>query len=1811
MSNNAALGSLVIELGASLATLQSDFTRASALTDRAVADINLKINSIGSGSNFNGLSAKVQGLTADFNSLRNVIVSIAGIDLSIGGLEKIAGLADDYQNVSNRIRTTVADSQQLAAVTQQVFAIAQETGTALDATAKTYQRLEQVIEGTGKSQLEAQQQAIALTKELNEEIIVSGVSSAEASRAVMDLVHGLAGGELQARQFNQIMRQFPDLAKQIAQGLGVSSTQLEKMVHAGLPAVDVLRALANQSDAIDARFKDLPVTFARAWTQLTNAVEKYIGEASQASAVSDAVKSSIIGIANNIGIVAVGAEAVGVAMAAWLGGKGLQAISGIVSLLGDMATAQGVYKTAAIASAEADIASAAASQKAAAATILHVDAANDLRIAELAELQAKQESIIAEQALLTTRQRQLPVGIDVVAEEQRLLASRVELAAATTRITTLEGEMAASQVRATLAETAETAATIELAAAKQRLVVAQSEATAATGLFARAGAGLFAAIGGWPTLILAAAAAVGYLMLRETDAQKAAEQFAKVADDVARAHGAMTPALEKTAEAAYNEAKAMAEAAQANANFAAVNFAAVADQGGEAAMLMGRDMGIAQGEAVLLTQRMNDLAGAILKAKLAAAGKSLYDAIFPDLRSALAQIDALSDGIDKQTAKFQEQAATYGKGHAAIVQYTMDQQIAKLTLGQSEEATVKITAAIKDKYAADLKAAQALDAVTAATKAQNKELTAQQRALKDYQTDVGKLVDIEEQLASGLGGPYLAALRTYEKEIDLTAKTWGDAVAAGVATDDLLNRLSDDQEHAREQWQRTNEQIQAQHDQFAKLNEELELQETLLQTLPQNQAAVAAGLNAYNSALRAGVDLYGKAIPLGRDIKDVLNEQLPAWEQEKQAVDDASAAVKRNNDVLGQWKDIAVQGFDAVGGSIAQFATGGIKTFSDFGKSLLDDTKQFVAAIIQELLKLEVFNGIINSLFGLSGSSALPTFANLAAGGAGGGGMLGGLFSSATSAAGSGAATSGFSLLSPSTWLTAGQNLFSGFSSGLSNLWSGTPGASGSSFLGGPSYYSDANGFMQGTAYAPSTLGSVIGIGGGILAGVGEYKAAGGGVAGLAGGAAYGLGTLTASGAIGGVLSGAGAAAGASGALGSIGLGAIPVVGWIALAAMAVNMLTGGGLFGTSAKPIGSETNLSVGQNGASVSQAVDEKGKKALFEGSYWKTVDVKVDQQTQDAFATYFASVSKVATQEAAQFGEQTATIVSGSFRETFDKAGKMLTETSTVLGQKYTEDAQAFETRVMARTILANLDDASSEANSIANQWDATAQKLMDGAQFLAQAESDIANGHALAQGDTLMALTAFVQGMQQQDETLLQTYARLSNETSDVAGILANLGMHTDLTGEALVKFSDDMVTAAGGLDNLNKLWNDYYNDFFSASERGAIELKNLQVSVQTAFAAIGEDPGVSMAQFRTDFEAKLPTLSAADVVKWLQAGELLNQLNQTLGQTADSANSALQSYDAFIGQFKAALNPLTDFETAIQGLGVTLAANIDKANALAVAAGNAGASTDDLATILQATVVQGAAALQKLESDTQALAGKLFGTSVDALKSKLADIQAKLQGGDLETQALLGPQAALLQKQIDAANAQQQAAANFNDAQALLGNLGQIGAIDGESLADLAKRENIPLDKLASYLNTDATGLQKLYDSFEATDKAQLEIAGNTKYTNELLADIIAQEQGRALPYTPEDLAAAATGSNKSTPGHGSTPPVSAGGGPISDDTHAVVTAIRENTEAVHLLRTKIDISNVELVSQTKIMRAAPNDSNRNTAGSNTPVRSWR
>lgn len=626
---------------------------------------------------------------------------------------------------------------------------------------------------------------------------------------------------------------------------------------------------------------------------------------------------------------------------------------------------------------------------------------------------------------------------------------------------------------------------------------------------------------------------------------------------------------------------------------------------------------------------------------------------------------------------------------------------------------------------------------------------------KDYEDILGKTdplnTFIQQQTDSyyKLGDAQAAQLDNDQKMID-NAQTLAQKTAAQI-------QYAQDLETANEQLARADETLTADiQKHVAALGDWDTWNQKILKDYADEEekaGMTTAQKRAYEEATKAQEQaLKDLQAAKGKDAQ-LSADEIAQLKSEAEAHVATEMAIEAHKKAMDELQGIMTNGLDSLDKSIADFATHSIKTWKDFGTSLVTDAQQFIAAIIAEFLKLEVFNGIINNLFG----SNLPTMGSL--GGAGGG--LGAVVSFGSSLFG-GAGGAGGS----GGWLSNAGSLYSG-NNGLFNQ-AGTW-ASNTLGLGEAGGVYTASGFgAVGSSDALGLVPDYAGIGGaGDLGGTaGTYggelsggAGAGGSIGGAFGGAMTGW-------EIGSRLGGTAGGIVGAGALGYLGY-MVPVLGWIMLAASVINGLTGGGLFGTDAtKAVGGNLSESIGANGARIWGEETYKGKKPLFGGSYYEEHNIPIDDKTQSAVDQFYQALLNGRDAFAGQFNVQMGDLVGGVFHETLDATGKVTATDDTVLGVKRTETEQQFEERLQADNYLAVLDKLGLGASDFVKQFQDDADKLSAAVQDFAtttqQANNDLGAGFhfmALSSDATLVDVMKWVEGMQRTGETLQQTYQRL--------------------------------------------------------------------------------------------------------------------------------------------------------------------------------------------------------------------------------------------------------------------------------------------------------------------------------------------------------------------------------------------------------------------------------------------------------------------
>lgn len=559
---------------------------------------------------------------------------------------------------------------------------------------------------------------------------------------------------------------------------------------------------------------------------------------------------------------------------------------------------------------------------------------------------------------------------------------------------------------------------------------------------------------------------------------------------------------------------------------------------------------------------------------------------------------------------------------------------------------------------------------------------------------------------------------------------------------------------------------------------------------------------------------------------------------------------------------------------------------------------------------------------------------------------------------------------------------------GSSGGGSGMGGAAAAGWM----QYAPALAALAGGAFGLGNRGSSTGSAGSIAA-AGSYGYAG-----------YALGTVgygAALGASGAVAGGASAAAGAtSGALGAA--GAIPVVGWIIAAIAAIDMITGGKVFGTRYRAESGTTSLSLGEDGGTASQTIREVRQRALFGGRQWRNRNVAASDEAVQAAEELFESIRGVMTDSARALAGDAPPMIDAALRTVveYDKKGKVKATKYfvDVLGRTWEEaTAEAATQRIAAEAMIATIDGilgttvevasqsaataagdvvnsaaegaagalgtvgdvlvktmagVQGEASAIAERWRDDAATLADGAQMLLAAAVDIRAGNALlGEGGTLTQIADLIEDLQAPGEALAATYQRVAASAALFDEALALSGIEIDKTREEIVRLAVDIADAAGGLDRAQQLWSAYFQSFFTEAERAEYARRQAEGRASSQLGDIGLDltqfSGAGGLQaFRDLFEGQMATLSAEAYVEWLEAAEALATFVRLSGEAGGAVTAVGGSLEELMGAIKERLGefaPPPSFAQQLQAIGLEIEALIQRATEL-------GASEQQLAAI---------------------------------------------------------------------------------------------------------------------------------------------------------------------------------------------------------------------------------------------------------------------
>ena len=247
-------------------------------------------------ANTTGLQQGINGARFAVNALVAAMAAV-GVGVTVSGL---ATTADSYTNLSTRINIATREGGDFTSAMAGVHQVALMTNSSLESTGNLFTK----INDTGKEMGMTQQQALDLTKTINQAIKIGGGSAQASEAAVQQFIQALQSGVLRGDEFNSIMEQAPGLTSAMAKGLGVTTGELRKMAENGeLSAERVVKALQGQASEVQKTYDQFPTTITNALQKIATSWQILIGEMDQSNGASATVADWLVTIADNMDIV--------------------------------------------------------------------------------------------------------------------------------------------------------------------------------------------------------------------------------------------------------------------------------------------------------------------------------------------------------------------------------------------------------------------------------------------------------------------------------------------------------------------------------------------------------------------------------------------------------------------------------------------------------------------------------------------------------------------------------------------------------------------------------------------------------------------------------------------------------------------------------------------------------------------------------------------------------------------------------------------------------------------------------------------------------------------------------------------------------------------------------------------------------------------------------------------------------------------------------------------------------------------------------------------------------------------------------------------------------------------------------------------------------------------------------------------------------------------------------------------------------------------------------------------------------------------
>lgn len=205
--------------------------------------------------------------TQQADGLMNAIKGAVAAYVSIQSVGKVLNISDELTQTTSRLGMMNDGVHTTEELVNMVYAAAQDAR-------GSFSEMADVVARFGNNAGDAfssSEEVVAFADLVQKQMTIAGASTQEASNAMLQLSQALGSGVLRGDELNSIFEQAPNLIQSIADYLDVPIGQIREMASEGELSADVVKAaIFASADDINAKFEEMPMTWAQLWQSMQN-----------------------------------------------------------------------------------------------------------------------------------------------------------------------------------------------------------------------------------------------------------------------------------------------------------------------------------------------------------------------------------------------------------------------------------------------------------------------------------------------------------------------------------------------------------------------------------------------------------------------------------------------------------------------------------------------------------------------------------------------------------------------------------------------------------------------------------------------------------------------------------------------------------------------------------------------------------------------------------------------------------------------------------------------------------------------------------------------------------------------------------------------------------------------------------------------------------------------------------------------------------------------------------------------------------------------------------------------------------------------------------------------------------------------------------------------------------------------------------------------------------------------------------------------------------------------------------------------------